>query len=228
MCLSPQFDLVVGVAIGVVAVDALRHHRTGRELPLALLPAILAVHTLLSAVIWLGVDGLVADEIAESASTLYLFIAYALLPIYVPCAVFLIGPPGWHRRAVLAMCVVGVVPAVGYAVALARGQGSATPDSYYIAFGVAGTAGLLGVLYVVSTCGAMLLSGSVPLIAWGLVNAVVVSGLIAWNSLGLPALWCLWAAVTSGCVAWFMRSQPVPGPDPDWIEAAMRPRGIQP
>jgi hypothetical protein len=74
----------------------------------------------------------------------------------------------------------------------------------------------------------MLLSGSVPLICWGLVNAVVVSGLIAWNSLGLPALWCLWAAVTSVCVAWFMRRRRAPEPEVDWMEAAVRPRGLRP
>jgi hypothetical protein len=226
MCLSPQFDAVVAVGISVVAVDALRHCRTGRELPLALLPAIFVAHTLLSAVIWLGVDGLVSEDMAQSAATLYLFIAYALLPIYVPIAILLIEPPGWHRRAVIAMCGVGAIPAVGYAVALGLGRGTATPDSYYIAFSVDGTAGLLGVLYVVSTCGALLLSGSAPLISWGLVNAVVLSGLIAWNSLGLPALWCLWAAMTSVCVAWFMRR--TPAREPDWVETALQPRGLRP
>ena len=228
MCLSAQFDLVVGAAVTVVAVDALRHHRTGRELPLALLPAVLAAHTFLSAVIWLGADGAVSDPIAQSASALYLFIAYALLPIYVPVAVALIAPRDWHRYAVLAMCAVGTIPAIGYGYALTQGRGLASPDSFYIAFTVEGTAGMLGVLYVVSTCGAMLLSGSVPLIAWGMVNAVAVSGLVAWNSLGLPALWCLWAAVTSGFVAWFLRKERPPQEDADWVAEALRPRGLRP
>jgi hypothetical protein len=228
MCLSPQFDAVVAVGISVVAVDALRHCRTGRELPLALLPAIFVAHTLLSSVMWLGVDGLVPDDMAQSAATLYLFIAYALLPIYVPIAILLIDPPGWHRRAVVAMCGVGAIPAVGYAVALGLGRGTAMPDRYYIALSVDGTAGLLGVLYVVSTCGALLLSGSAPLISWGLVNAVVLSGLVAWNSLGLPALWCLWAAMTSVCVAWFMRRTRALEPGPDWLDTALQPRGLRP
>ncbi|CAB4886320.1 MAG: hypothetical protein F2793_09655 [Actinobacteria bacterium] len=205
MCLSTQFDLVVGAAISVVAVDSLRHCKSGRALPLALIPAILAAHTLVSAVIWLGHDGAVSQPLADSAAGVYLFIAYALLPIYVPVAVLLIEPPGWRRQALMVACVVGSIPAIGYLSALMAGRGSASPDDYYIDFTVRGTAGVLGVLYIVATCGALLLSGYAPLVAWGLVNLVGMSSLVAWNSLGLPALWCLWAAVTSGFVAWFMR-----------------------
>lgn len=228
MCLSVEFDIVAGAAISVVAIDAIRHHRTGRELPLALVPAVLAVHTFLSAVVWLGVDGTVSEPVAHTASVLYLFIAYALLPIYVPIAVLLIAPPDWHRNAVLVMCAVGAMPALGYGYALMHGQGTASPDSYYIAFGMQGTAGVLGVLYVVSTCGALLLSGSAPLIAWGVVNAVAVSALVAWNSLGLPALWCLWAAVTSGFAAWCLRKERPQQIETDWVAEALRPRGIRP
>ena len=228
MCLSAQFDVVVGAAISVVAIDTIRHHRTGRELPLALLPAVLAVHTFLSAIIWMGVDGRVSESAAQSASVLYLFIAYALLPMYVPIAVLLATPPGWHRSAVLTMCAIGAIPAIGYSYALMEGRGTASPDSYYIAFGVEGAAGVLGVLYVVSTCGALLLSGLEPLIAWGSVNAVAVSALVAWNSLGLPALWCLWAAVTSGFVAWFLRKERPQEQESDWVAEALRPRGLRP
>ena len=70
MCLSVEFDIVAGAAISVVAIDAIRHHRTGRELPLALVPAVLAVHTFLSAVVWLGVDGTVSEPVAHSESNL--------------------------------------------------------------------------------------------------------------------------------------------------------------
>lgn len=228
MCLSAQFDVAVGAAISVVAIDAIRHHQTGRELPLALLPAVFAVHTFLSAVIWLGVEGTVSEQIAQFASVFYLFIAYALLPIFVPVAVLLIAPADWHRVAVLMMCAVGAIPAIGYSYALMQGWGTASPDSYYIAFGVEGTAGVLGVLYVVSTCGAMLLSGKAPIIAWGLVNTVAVSALVAWNSLGLPALWCLWAAATSGLVAWFLRKERLQHQEADWVTEALRPRGLRP
>ena len=146
----------------------------------------------------------------------------------VPIAVLLVTPPGWHRSAVLTMCAIGAIPAIGYSYALMEGRGTASPDSYYIAFGVEGAAGVLGVLYVVSTCGALLLSGLEPLIAWGSVNAVAVSALVAWNSLGLPALWCLWAAVTSGFVAWFLRKERPQEQESDWVAEALRPRGLRP
>jgi hypothetical protein len=60
------------------------------------------------------------------------------------------------------------------------------------------------------------------------VNAVAVSALVAWNSLGLPALWCLWAAVTSGFAAWCLRKDRPQQIETDWVAEALRPRGIRP
>ena len=48
MCLSPEVDLAARILISVVAVDAIRHNRHGRTLPLALLPGIFALHSFAS------------------------------------------------------------------------------------------------------------------------------------------------------------------------------------
>jgi hypothetical protein len=61
-------------------------------------------------------------------------------------------------------------------------------------------------MYVAATCGALLLSGQRPLVFWGITNVVVVGVLALAERNGLPSLWCFWAAITSGFVAWFLRS----------------------
>ncbi|MEN3313893.1 MAG: hypothetical protein V7605_127, partial [Acidimicrobiaceae bacterium] len=52
MCFSPEADLVMGVAVGAVGVDALRQVRRPRELAIASLPVLLAAHQLTEVFVW--------------------------------------------------------------------------------------------------------------------------------------------------------------------------------
>lgn len=206
MCFSPEVDVVAAVAISVVAVDALRHNHSARTLPLALLPAVFAVHTLASAFVWWGQDGTVPAGLGAAATSFYLGIAFVLLPVLVPVAVLMIEPPGWRRPALVALGLAGAYASAVFALGLVDGRGSATACSYYIDFGITGASSAAGVMYVVATCGALLLSGQRPLVIWGVLNAVVVGALVLAVANGLPSLWCFWAAITSVFVAWFLRS----------------------
>jgi hypothetical protein len=206
MCFSPQVDLVTGVTIAVVAVDAARHCRTARQAPLAALPAIFAVHTLVSAAVWWGLWGDLPASLGNTALQTYLFIAYALLPVYVPLAVLLIEPRGWRRWALTGLLAVGAVASAVFLAGLVGGRGVAEACSYYIDFDITGTPTFAGVLYVLATCGAFLLSGKRPLVIWGVTNVAAVGLLALLESQGLPSLWCFWAACTSVFVAWYLRS----------------------
>ena len=44
MCFSAEADLVTGVVVGVVGIDALRHIRKPHQLALAATPLLFAVH----------------------------------------------------------------------------------------------------------------------------------------------------------------------------------------
>lgn len=205
MCLSPQVDLVAGVAITVVAVDAIRHSRSGRTVPLALLPAIFAVHTFTAAFVWWGAQGVVSPAVGEAAAWFFMFVAFALLPIYVPVSILLLEPHGWRRDALLLLAGAGAVAGIDFLIGLVEGQGRAVACDFYIDYQILGSATISGLLYVAATCGAMLLSGYRPLMYWGVLNVVVVLALSAAAKQGLPSLWCFWAAITSLFVAWLMR-----------------------
>jgi hypothetical protein len=99
MCPSPEVDVVAGVAIAGIGVDALRHTLHPRTLPLALLPGLLAVHTLSSAPVRLGADGTLPAAVADPAPTFFMGVAVAWLPVYVPWAIVSLEPPGWRREA---------------------------------------------------------------------------------------------------------------------------------
>jgi hypothetical protein len=205
MCLSPQADLVAGAVIAVVAVDALRHNRAGRTLPLALLPAVFAVHSFTEAFVWWGADGTVPAAVGQAAVAFYMVVAFVVLPVYVPACVLLLEPRGGRRALLTALTIAGAIAGAMFLAGMLAGRAQATVCSLYVDYTVTGTAAIAGILYVIATCGAMLLSGERPLLVWGAVNVVAVGALNVWAGQGLPSLWCLWAACTSFFVAWYLR-----------------------
>ncbi len=205
MCLSPQVDVVAGLAITVVAIDAARHCHHRRTAALAALPAIFAVHTFASALVWWGLRGAIPGPLGDWALVFYLVVAFVILPVYVPLAVLLIEPRGWRRICLIVLTAAGAGAGIDFLLGILAGSARAVACSYYIDFRVLGTSTLAGGIYVLATCGALLLSGQRPLLYWGMLNVVVVSGLCLWVSRGMPSLWCFWAACTSGFVAWYLR-----------------------
>ena len=57
MCFSPEADLVVGTIVVAVGVDALRHVRAPRQIPLASFPLLLGLHQVTEAFVWWGLQG---------------------------------------------------------------------------------------------------------------------------------------------------------------------------
>lgn len=205
MCLSPQVDVAVGLALSVVAVDTLRHCKHPRLLGLALLPAVFAVHSFTSAFVWLGLLGDVSPGVLNAATGFYLFVAFVLLPIYAPTAVLLVEPRGWRRSVFVLLVLTGMYAGMSFLTALIEGRGSAVACDFYISFNIDFTATSVAVSYILATCGALLLSGQRILVYWGVVNALAVGGLAYWASRGLPSLWCFFAACSSVFIAWYLR-----------------------
>jgi hypothetical protein len=228
MCFSPEADVAAAVVISVVAVDALRHNQSARTAPLALLPAVFAVHTLSSAFVWWGLDGTVASRLGSVATAFYLGVAFALLPVLVPVAIGLLEPPGWRRPALGVLALAGAYASAVFLIGLADGRGAVTACSYYLDFRISGASSAAGVMYVVATCGALLLSGQRPLVIWGITNAVVVGVLALAEGAGLPSLWCFWAACSSVAIAWYLRAlagRRAAGAPWPWDPAACVPDG---
>ena len=58
MCFSPQADIVGGLLICAIGVDAVRHIRQRREfIALAWIPVLLGAHELIEALVWLWLQG---------------------------------------------------------------------------------------------------------------------------------------------------------------------------
>ena len=206
MCLTPEVDVVTSVAIGALAIDALRHNNNVRTLPIALVPAIFSVHTFSSAVVWWGHSGAVSPHWGDVAAQFFIAIAFVLLPIYVPLAVLCMEPIGWRRFVLSLFSLGGVVAGLAYAHHIAIGDSSAVVCNRYVDYHVSGVSFSFGILYDLATLGAVFVSSYRVLQYWGAVNVVAIWILAILDSHGLPSLWCFWAACTSGFIAWLMRS----------------------
>lgn len=207
MCFSPEADLLAGAVVSGAGIDALRHLRHRRYLPLALLPLLLGLHQVVEAFAWWGMEGRVPGRVGEMAIWLYLGFAFLVVPPLVPWAVRAAEDDDRRRRLLLPFVLLGLGVAVALLPGLLNGAAGGEVACRYIAYD-AGTpyAGYLLPLYVAATCGPMLLSGNRRFVLFGVVNLAVVA-LLGWLlARGVVSLWCVWAAVTSVFIAREVRS----------------------
>jgi hypothetical protein len=207
MCFSPEVDLVAGVVVTAVGVDAIRRARAPEELPLASLPLLLGIHQLVEVFVWRGLEGSSSARLGDAAVWTYLAIAF-LLPVWVPLAVRGVEPSRKRRTAMTRLAAVGIAATLVLFFSLLRGPVGAAVDGLHIAYVVdIPGGGVAGVLYVIATCGALLASSDRVIRWFGVSNLVAVT-VLAWLTVGgLTSLWCVWAAVTSVAIDLYLRNE---------------------
>jgi hypothetical protein len=189
-------DLVAGTALVPVAALSLAKVRHRREIPFAALPALFAAHQLMEVAVWAGLDGEVSPGVAELAMRAYLFIAWPLLPTYMPLAVLLIDE---RRRAAIAPFVIlGLVVSayLGFVV-LANPVEVVRHDHGLEYLNVVQHPLVWAVLYIVAVVGPLLLSGYRSIVAFGVLNLVGLVLVAVFYMQSFASLWCFFAAVGS-------------------------------
>jgi hypothetical protein len=207
MCFSPQADLVGGLAIGAIGVDVVRHVNRRRDrMLLAALPLLLGAHQLDEAFVWWGQQGHVPSGVGRVALWIYLLIAFVVLPIFVPVAVYALEPAKRRKQLMIPFIVIGVSVAVWLFVAMVRGPLGVTVHPYHLAYTIKPGHGLVVIsLYVIACCGTLLFSGYRHVVFFGAINLVAVAVIAKLTVDGFASVWCGWAAVTSGVIALHMR-----------------------
>ena len=207
MCFSAEADLVAGIVISGAGVDALRHVRDRKDLPLASLPLIFGAHQLIETFAWWGLDGRVPEEVGTVALWAYLVIALGVLPLLVPVAVYFVEPDPGRRRLMVPFGVVGIGVAVMLMAELISGPVDAEVACRYIDYNLSlGYGGQITAFYVAATCGPPLLSSNRRVVVFGLLNMAAVVAIAGLLSNGVISVWCAWAAVISVIIVVHMRS----------------------
>jgi len=207
VCFSPEADTLVGAVAVSAGVDALRHVRSARQIPLASLPLLLGVHQFSEALVWWGLQGHLAHSVERVAIWVYVMFAFAVLPIFVPAAVGLVERQVARRRVIVGFGVLGAVVAVVLAVAALNGPIAAVIEGRHLGYEVdiPSRGGQLTALYVVATCGALLASSYRDLARIGALNLVAVPVLMWMTVNGFVSLWCFWAAIVSVLISLHFR-----------------------
>jgi hypothetical protein len=205
MCFSPEVDLVAGVVVTAIGVDAIRRARSTEEMPLASLPLLLGIHTLIEVFVWRGLEGSGSASVGDAAIWVYLAIAF-ILPVWVPFAVRGVEPSRRRRTLMTSLAVVGAMASVVLLFSLVRGPVDAVVDGLHISYLIVIPGDRIpGVLYVIAACGALLVSSDRLIVLFGVSNLVAVM-VLAWLTVGgLTSLWCVWAAVTSVAIDVYLR-----------------------
>ena len=205
MCLSAEVDVVAGLAVGIVGVDALRHVRRPAERALAAIPVVLAAHLLVEAFVWWGLDEQLPRAVVGPAAWVYLAIAFGVLPVLVPAAASGLEPMSNRRRTRFFVAIgVGVSAVLMYAVV--RGPIEATIEGHHIEYRAdLWHGGTLVALYLLATCGALLASHHRHVRWFGAAN-LAAACVLAWiDKTSFISLWCFWAAVASISIAVHLR-----------------------
>lgn len=211
MCFSPEADLVSGIIITGIGIEAMRHVRRPGERALAALPVVLGIHQLIESLVWFGLRGDISERWVHPAAVAYLLIAFGLLPVFVPVAVAALEPEH-DRRRMWAFLALGAVVSAVLIEAIVRGPVRAEIMGHHISYSVdLWHGGLIVALYVVATCGAMLGSVHRSVRLYGLINLIVVALLALVERDALISLWCAWAAVTSIAISLHLRHAPRAG-----------------
>ena len=190
-------DLVVGTALVPVAALSLREVRQPRELPFAALPAIFALHQFLEVAVWAGLDGDVSAGVANLAMRAYLFIAWPLLPTYVPLAVLMLEPR-LRRRRVVPFLALGVVVSAYLAFVVLANPVEVIRHAHGLEYDTTVHHPLVwAVLYIVAVVGAPLMSGYRSIVAFGALNLVGLVLVAVFYAQEFASLWCVFAAVSS-------------------------------
>lgn len=196
MCFSMTADLVAGTALVPVAAASLAQVRHRRELMFALMPALFSAHQLLEVAVWAGLEGdaaRVSPGVAEAAMRAYLFIAWPLLPTYMPLAVLLIDE---RRRAVIRpFLALGLIVSayLGFVV-LANPVQVIRHDHGLEYLTVVSHPLLWAVLYIVAVIAPLLISSYRSIVAFGVLNLVALILVAVFYMKSFASLWCFFAA----------------------------------
>lgn len=197
MCFSVQADLVAGIALLPVAAVSLREVRHVRELPFAALPLLFALHQLVEAVVWAGVEGHVSASTQHAAAMAYLIFAFPVLPILMPTAVLLLEPRG-SRLRVAPFVALGAAVATYFALAVLTGPVEVVVHPHALGYVAHLENGVLWTgLYIVAVIGPSLLSGYRSIVAFGVLNLVGLAVVALVYAEAFASVWCVYAAISS-------------------------------
>jgi hypothetical protein len=203
MCYSPVASFTSAALIATIGVATLRQVRSPRALLFGATPMLFALHQFTEGLVWLGLQGRIGPIGRDHAAFLFTLYAQGLLPFLMPLAVTLMEPAGWRRKAMVGLTAIGAVAALWDAYGLIFLPTQVLVDHDAIAYRNVMTGSLtISLLYILASCGSLLMS-SFPVVRWyGLLNVIALSIVQIVRAYAFASVWCFYAALMSIMLYW--------------------------
>jgi len=203
MCFSPTASFVSAAVIATIGVATLRHVKEPRTILFAATPMLFALHQFTEGLVWLGLQGRIGPIGRDHAAFLFTMYAQGLLPFLMPLAVTLLEPAGWRRRAMMGLTAIGGVAAAWDSYGLMFLPSRLFVDHNSIAYRNVMTGSLaISLLYILATCGSLLLSRYRMVRWYGVVNVVALTIVQIVKAETFASVWCFYAALMSVMLYW--------------------------
>ena len=182
----------------VIGILTLRKVSHARELVFASLPLLFGLHQFTQGFVWLGLFHAASPLTLHVASTLFVFYAQAVLPFWVPLAIWLLEPAGLRKHLIAALVVCGGLLAVYVAWGLIGQPTQVFIRNNSLVYSNPGTHHLwVALIYILTTCGSLILSRSIAIQLFGWLNLLGLLTVYMIAQYSFTALWCLYAALVS-------------------------------
>lgn len=224
MCFSATASFTASAVLGVVGVATLRHVREPRALLFACVPLLFAVHQFSEGMVWLALEGRLGTYAVDHTVFLFALYAIGILPLLMPVAVVLMEPPGWRRWAILGLCGVGAVVFAWDMTGLVVAPTCAVIEQHSIRYTNPITSQIwVSLLYILATCGALLLSTHRVVRGYGVLNVIGLTIVHLVKGYAFASVWCFYAAVLSVVLYRQFNRQDIDVATPNGTSAPRRP-----
>jgi hypothetical protein len=198
MCFSAEASFAGAAIVGAAGVATLAMVRRPREVPFASLPLLFGLHQALEGITWLDLDGQREAVLTGWGVHVWVFYAWALLPIWVPWSVWLIEPDEQRRRLMQPLLVIGGALSLFMLTQAFQSGIDVRVVSSNLDYQLPFSPGyLLAFPYVLATCLTPAISTQLWVRVFGIGNFLAMSLAALIKAQAYSSLWCTFAAVLS-------------------------------
>jgi hypothetical protein len=198
VCFNAEASFIGAAVVGACGVATLAMVKRPREIPFAALPFAFGLHQALEGWTWLQLNDRAGAALSGWGVHLWVLYAWALLPLWVPVAVWLIEPDEKRRRVMVPLMIIGGAlmvfmltqvfrPTVEVAV-IESNLDYVLPYQH---------ASLLAIPYVLATCLTPTLSTMPFVRIFGIGNFLAMSAAALIAAADYSSIWCTFAAFLS-------------------------------
>ncbi len=185
-------------AIGVIGLITLRKVSTPKEVVFAILPMLFALHQFTQGFVWLGVNHLIGARALHMAENIFVFYAQGLLQFLIPLAIWLLEPTGIRKKLIWVLMIIGGLLTIYTLWGLSVQPTYVSVNNNALEYINPWTNHRwVAVIYVLTTCGSLILSSSIAIQLFGWLNLMGLTVVSLIKPYAFTSVWCFYAAVVS-------------------------------